>query len=54
MEVIDKEEESEIARGVLLYLEEKYENVDKKIKNIDNFSEKIKEVLDKYKDGPLR
>ena len=35
-------EKRERARGVLLYLEERYEQVDKKITNFDLFPEKIK------------
>ena len=38
------------ARGVLLYLEERYEAVDEKISNFDLFPEEIKVVLDKYID----
>ena len=32
----------------MLYLEERYEQVDEKISNFDNFPEEIKVVLDKY------
>ena len=35
-------------QGVLLYLEEKNKQLDKKITNFDSFPEKIKVVLDKY------
>ena len=35
---------------VLLYLEERYEQVDKKITNFHSFPEEIKVVLDKYID----
>ena len=49
-QVMDKEEERKKARGVLLYLEEKNEKLDKKVANFDNFPEKMREVLDKYKD----
>ena len=38
------------ARGVLFYLEERYEQVDEKITNFDSFPEEIKVVLDKYID----
>ena len=41
-------EERERARGVLLYLEERYEQVNEKIKDFDSFPEEIKAVLDKY------
>ena len=41
-------EERERARGVLLYLEERYEQVDEKITGFDSFPEEIKIVLDKY------
>ena len=47
---MDKEEEREKARGVILYLEAKYENLDKKIANFDNLPEKLREVLKQYKD----
>ena len=35
-------------QGVLLYLEEKNKQLDKKITNFDSFPEKIKVVLEKY------
>ena len=41
-------EKRERARGVLLYLEEIYEQVEEKITNFDSFSEEIKVVLYKY------
>ena len=47
MEVKEKRER---ARGVLLYLEERYEQVGEKITNFDSFPEEIKVVLDKYID----
>ena len=47
MEVKEKRER---ARGVLLYLEERYDQFDKKIINFDSFPEEIKMVLDKYID----
>ena len=47
-EVKEEREERARARGVLLYLEERYEQVDEKISNFDNFPEEIKVVLDKY------
>ena len=40
----------ERARGVLLYLEERYEQVDEKITGFDSFPEEIKVILDKYID----
>ena len=43
-------EERERARGVLLYLEERYEQVNEKITGFDSFPEEIKAVLDKYID----
>ena len=50
MEVKEKREERAKARGVLLYLEERYEQVDEKISNFDSFPEEIKVVLDKFID----
>ena len=47
MEVKEKRER---ARGVLLYLEERYEQVDEKLTNFDSFPEEIKVVLDKFID----
>ena len=47
MEVKEKRER---ARGVLLYLEERYEAVNEKITNFDSFPAEIKVVLDKYID----
>ena len=41
-------EKRERVRGVLLYLEERYNQVDEKINNFDSFPEEIKVVLDKY------
>ena len=43
-------EKRERARGVLLYLEERYEAVDEKITNFDSFPEEMQVVLDKYID----
>ena len=43
-------EERQRAKGVLLYLEERYEQVDKKISGFDSFPEEIKVVMDKYID----
>ena len=45
MEVKEKRER---ARGVLLYLEEIYEQVEEKITKFDSFFEEIKVVLEKY------
>ena len=50
MEVKEKREERAKARGVLLYLEERYEQVDEKISNFNSFPEEIKVVLDKFID----
>ena len=47
-EQTEVKEKGERARGVLLYLEEMYEQVDEKITNFDSFPEEIKVVLDKY------
>ena len=47
-EVKEKKEERARARGVLLYLEQRYEQVDEKISNFDSFPEEINVVLDKY------
>ena len=44
MEVKEKKER---ARVVLLYLEDRYKQVDEKITNLDSFPEDIKMVLDK-------
>ena len=49
-EQMEVKEKRERARGVLLYLEEMYEQVDEKITNFDSFPEEIKVVLDKYID----
>ena len=38
----------ERARGVLLYVEERYEQVDEKITGFDSYPEEIKVILDKY------
>ena len=43
-------EERQRARGVLLYLEERYEQLDEKISGFDSIPEEIKVVLDKYID----
>ena len=43
-------EEKQRARGVLLYLEERYKQVDEKISGFDSFPEEIKVILDKYID----
>ena len=40
----------ERARGVLLYLEERYKQVDEKITGFDSFPEETKVILDKYID----
>ena len=34
---MDKKEEGEKARGVLLYMEDRYKDVDKKIANFESF-----------------
>ena len=47
---MEVKEKREGARGVLLYLKERYEQVDKKITNFDSFPEDIKVILDKYID----
>ena len=44
-------EERQRVRGVLLYLEERYEQVDEKISGFDSFPEEIKGALDKYIDS---
>ena len=49
-EQIGIKEKRERARGVLLYLEERYGQVEEKITNFDSFLEEIKVVLDKYID----
>ena len=48
----DEEEEceKERARGVLLYLEERYEKEDNRIKDLHKFPEEIREVLNKFAD----
>ena len=43
-------EERQRARGVPLYLEERYRQVEEKISGFDSFPEEIKVVLDKYID----
>ena len=43
-------EERQRARGFLLYLEERYKQVDEKISGFDSFPEEIKVVVDKYID----
>ena len=50
MEVKEQRDKRERARGVLLYLEERYEQIDEKISNFDSYSEEIQVVLDKYID----
>ena len=47
---MEVKEQRDRARGVLLYLEERYEAVDEKITNFDSFPEEKKVVLDKYID----
>ena len=49
-EQMEIKEKRERAKGVLLYLEERYERVNKKIINFDSFPEEIKVVQDKYID----
>ena len=48
MEMKEQTEERERARGVLIYLEERYEQINEKISNFDSFPEEIQLVLDKY------
>ena len=43
-------EKRERGRGVLLYLEERYEKVDENLTSFDSFPEVIKVVLDKFID----
>ena len=43
-------EKRERGRGVLLYLEERYEKVEKNLTSFDSFPEEIKVVLDKFID----
>ena len=43
-------EKRERGRGVLLYLEERYEKVDENLTSFDSFPEEIKVVLDKFID----
>ena len=50
MEMKEQTEERERARGVLLYLEERYEQINEKISNFDSFPEEIQLVLNKYID----
>ena len=50
MEMKEKREERERARVVLLYLKDRYEQVNEKISNLDSFPEEIQLVLDKYID----
>ena len=50
MEVKGQKEERERARGVLLYLQLRYDQFDEKISNFDSFPEEIQLVLDKYMD----
>ena len=47
MEVKEQRDNRERARGVLLYLEERYEQANEKISNFDSFPEKIQVVPDK-------
>ena len=47
---MELKEKRERVRGVLLYLVERYEQVDEKITNFDSFPEEIKVVLDEYID----
>ena len=49
-EKMEVKEKRERARGVLLYPEERYEQVVEKITNFDSFPEEIKVILDKYID----
>ena len=46
----DVRDERQWARGVLLYFEERYKQVDEKIPGFDSFPEEIQVVLDKYID----
>ena len=46
-EQMEVKEKKERARVVLLYLEDRYKQVDEKITNLDSFPEDIKMVLDK-------
>ena len=48
MEIKEQREERERATGVLLYLEERYEQVDEKISKFASFPEEIQLILDKY------
>ena len=43
-------DEREKARGVLLYLEKRYKQVEKKIPNVNSFPKEIQSVLKKYID----
>ena len=49
-EEMEVKEKRERARGVLLYLDERYEQVDENITNFESFPEEIMVVLDKYID----
>ena len=46
----DEGAKRERARGVLLHLEDRYEQVDEKISNFNSFPDEIQLVLDKYID----
>ena len=46
MEMKEQREERARARGVLLYLQERYKQVNEKISNFDSFPEEIQLVLD--------
>ena len=48
IEQLEVKEKRKRARGVLLYLEERYKHMDEKITNFDSFPEEIIVVLDKY------
>ena len=50
MEMKEQRDERERAREVRLYLQERYEQVDKKISNFASFPEEIQLVLNKYID----
>ena len=47
---MSQKEKREIARGVLLYLEERGQKVDDNIANMHSFPKVIMEVLDEYAD----
>ena len=50
IEVKEQRDKKERARGALLYLEERYEQVNEKISNFNSFPEEIQVVIDKYID----